>query len=187
MTTKDKVKKIYNFLKNNCKTYKKKIVLHPELEVTVEYSIYFYEQFQSEIITEKAKFSKTFKEVFELYMDGTVDEYSPDIDYTDHIDPHLEKLQDEFDDLRRDLGDNIDPYKFNYFLDYYFLDYKNWTECWENVREEFGEVESPKSPPIQLTSQYSAIIDKKNKLVKVGCQSIPIENVRKVIEEYDKH
>lgn len=182
MTTKDKVKKVYNFLKNNCKTYKKKIVLHPELEVNVEYDIYFADQFEYEIVTEKPKFSKNFKEVFKLYLGDHVENYSADIDYTDHTDPHLEKLQDEFDDLIRDLDDSIDPYVFNYFLDY-----KNWTECWENVREEFEEVESPKSPPIQLTSQYSAIIDKKNKLVKVGCQSIPIENVRKVIEEYDKH
>jgi hypothetical protein len=49
-----------------------------------------------------------------------------------------------------------------------------------NLEEIMILLTSPKPVVIELTKQYSAVIDKVNEIVHVGCQSIPFDKIKEV-------
>jgi uncharacterized protein YaaQ len=177
-TTKQKVKQIYDFIKSNCKVKKQNIELSPYFTVNATYNVYYDYGFEYEVIDEKYKFPKNFESTFRILTGENPESYA-DIDYSDYID--MNNINDTLEDLISEIGyDDSDTINS-------MSDYDTWTEYWVNYGEYFEEVKKPKIPPIKLTSQYDAIIDKKNQLVKVGCQDISIDKVREIIAEYDKN
>lgn len=62
----------------------------------------------------------------------------------------------------------------------------------ENVMDEVQHCPSKSVAPVPVTIKcsvsdcYDAIIEKGNPNIKVGCQTVPIENVRNILAEYDK-
>lgn len=63
------------------------------------------------------------------------------------------------------------------------VSHSDFDEVWDIIEEEQLQ---ETVPTIYLNSSYAALIDKKNKSVKVGCQTFSIDRVRQIVEAYDK-
>ena len=71
-------------------------------------------------------------------------------------------------------------------LNYDFVQYETSFESWwKKIDLEFNTKEQFVETAIALNSSYVARVFSNSDNVAVGCQTIPIDRVRKVVEEYD--
>jgi hypothetical protein len=75
--------------------------------------------------------------------------------------------------VNADAHDSVD-------LDEISNNYATFEDLWEDVEENFGE----EKVEVNLNNEYDAVIEKGNVYVTVGCQSIHIDRIRAVVDEY---
>lgn len=181
------VKAVYDFVKkSSTKEQTKTFEIAPGVKSKVSYWINFDgEDWEYVLDSEEFILSKAMSKLFETLLGHDCLEDFSDIDYSEYID--IGEIRSQFEILARKAGiDDEDHYNFSHDA---VLE-TNWTDFWN----ELNAPEPEKVEPIRLNSQYSAIINsqysaiinKSDETVQVGCQTIPISAVRKIIEEFDK-
>lgn len=175
---KEKAKAAFNAIKKiTSKTHKKGFELSPLLKVTVVYDVIWneYGGLDYEIVSEKPVCSKEMKKLLEK-LDVCAEYLLEDYNYEDAID--LQSDNALIDKLIEESG--IDRFWYDSYCDY-----NNSEEWYKNFLENEEEYRTVKSNTVKLTRSYSAVVDKKAKVVKVGCQTIPIEKVEEILKIYN--
>jgi len=57
-------------------------------------------------------------------------------------------------------------------------------QSWKNVEKEYDPTGTSSVVTIRISSDYSAVL-RKGQSIEVGCQRIPIDTIRKIVETYD--
>jgi hypothetical protein len=180
---KTKVEAAYVYLQKLLKKKNKKTIqLTPNSKIIIDYR-YCWSYGDGIHIDINATTTKLSGELLKF---ATICGYN-DFDFlTDEIDMdqyfEIDDYQDEFDVLCQIADIDINE---QYWM-FYQIDSTTFEHIWQKLETYFIDPNKPKIDTIKLNKNYSAIIDTKNKTVQVGCQTIPIENVRKIVEEYDK-
>jgi hypothetical protein len=173
---KKSVKAVFDYFRKVAnRKYKTTFELIPSFQVSVEYFVYWYDsEFDFDVNDYKSKLSGDLAKLRKTLDYDFSEHILDDLDFSEYI--NLGEIQNKFDTLLSASGlDEDDMWIFEE------EDETSFAEIWDYLIK--GE--DNKSQRIYLNSEYDAVIDKKNKTVKVGCQTIPIENVRKIIEVYD--
>src|SRR6478735_7757283 len=104
-----------------------------------------------------------------------------------------EFVSDEAYEIEQELNKELEPIRAlrltsaeRQTIHNFLYDHNGKLKTWKVIESTYKE-DSPldKVISIRLSSDYNAVV-KKNKPVEVGCQRIPIETIRKIVEEYDK-
>lgn len=175
---KEKAKAAFNAIKKiTSKTHKKVFELSPLLKTTVSYDVVWneYNGLDYEIDSEKIVCSKELKKLLEK-LDVCAERLLEDYQYEDEINFQSDNVL--INKLIEESG--IDPAWYGSYCDY-----NNFEEWYKDVLENEEESQTVKSNTIQLTRDYNAVVDKKKKVVKVGCQTIPIEKVEEILKIYN--
>lgn len=185
MKTKDKaaVKKLFEAFKKAYKMQKKTIKVNNDITIKIEYDLTYSSNYGwgYDILEYDAVFSKYLEKIFESVHVCSSYLYD-NIDYEDYVD---------IEDLVSNIEQLIDDADVGEYMEWFENDrivFNTWTDWWNVFSEETREEGTPKVTynRISLNDDYTAIIDKRNKAVKVGCQTISIDSVRELIKEYDK-
>lgn len=187
MKTKDKaaVKKLFEAFKKAYKLQKKTIKINDDITIKIEYDLTYSSNYgwEFEVSEYVVVLSKYLEKVFESVHVCSSCLYD-NIDYEDYVDiQDLESnIEQLIDDADVDVGECMEWFEIDMIVS------NTWTDWWKCFSKETQEEETPKVTynRITLNNEYTAIIDKRNKAVKVGCQTISIDSVRELIKEYDK-
>ena len=177
------IKKLYDYAyKTMSKMRKQKIKFTPECEVTVTYCLYMDgDDLEYDVDDFTAKVSGSLKEFMKKIGrdQSDIDDMFYNVDFSDYID--LRNIKKELDALIKAANltyEDDDDYTF--FLNY--LGSYDFETAWKSYEISLKEEKNQ----VKLNSSYSASIDKKKGVVRVGCQTFPIEKVRAIVELFDK-
>jgi len=182
MKVKDKkaVKKVYDFVKKyDDKIVKKSLDLGNGVKGKVEYTL-LYDGCDYVFVEDskyvKLTYPKVFTDIMKLF--GGVDDYQFPYDLV--VDLGVDEVNNQLDTLI-ELADLVDDGDWIQFM----TECDSFNEFWTELEKEFEDPNAPQPVVINLSRDYDAIIKKGSNLVEVGCQRIPIETVRKIVESYD--
>lgn len=97
------------------------------------------------------------------------------------------------DEAKPEYDDDVEPYEI--YIDNWLLESNTQTEFISNVFERIDDIYDgcidlggvPKQKvTIELNTIYKAEITKGSDIIKVGCQSIPIEKVQEILNAYNE-
>lgn len=177
------IKKLCDYaFKTMAKMQKQKIKLTPECEVTVTYSLYMDgDDLEYDTDGFTAKVSGSLKEFMKKigHDQDDIDNMFYDVDFSNYI--NLDNIKKELNALIKAANlsyEDDDDYAF--FLN--FIGSYDFETIWKGYESSIKDGKNQ----ITLNSSYTASIDKKKGVVRVGCQTFPIEKVRAIVELFDK-
>ncbi len=163
------------------KTQTIKLELYPGLTITGKYNLSPYGDVEFEELDFKA--TKELKSLFEV-LDFDVQDRLWDLDLVDRVDT---SPIDELEVLAVQLNDAVFGGDDSCDWDDYLDSGNTLSEFYETV-EEFiqDQKDKPKSVNVSVSSGYSGTVTKGLDYVQVGCQRVPIENIKAILKSYEE-
>lgn len=177
---KNKVKKVYDFVKANAVEWEHTIELCKGVQAELVYSTYLENgEWNASIDHQEFILSEGAQEVMDLCKFDIAEDFDFFNSEPDWL--GLYKLDEQLVDLceRADLNDD----------DRGWFDVGIWDDL-DSFEEIFARIEAhyqvnQKIAEVVLNSSYTAVIDKETDTVRVGCQTFPIGKVRAIVAAYD--
>ena len=175
---KEKAKAAFDAIKKiTSKANKKVIELSPLLKVTVSYDVVWdiYDGLYLEMNSEKSTPTEELKKLLQK-LDVRVEDLLQDYNFDKEID--LKSDGNLIDKLIKESGVVVGWYGNHY-------NYNNFEQWWKVILEKEEKSKTIQSCTVVLNREYKAVVDKKNKVVKVGCQTISIDKVEQILKLYN--
>lgn len=175
--TKEQAKAIWDIYTANKKQQSVSFSPLVGVDVTLMYLYTFSLRYgiDIELVDSKVKLSKELKKFS--------DNFGVDFEYFVHdipLDAHISKR--EFNALNRafDKARNSFPEIIRNRVSQ--LDsYSSFEQFWNAIQEQVEELNAPAPTMVKLNLSYTAKVTKGSKDVRVGCQTIPIENIKELV------
>lgn len=181
-TVKENLKTLFDFIAANTKVKTFSTTPIKGFEVKIDYVYCFNPAWGTdyEILNIEVKISKELK-TLEKFLNIDFTRTVEDGDLNDIIPTkEFNNISDQFDKLRSVFDEHI--------LDHVgdISEVKNFTECWKYVEKYLKEKENPSNIRVKINDDYTATAKRGDKNIKVGCQTIPIDSIKLLLNEIEK-
>lgn len=177
--TKEQAQEIWAFKTNHGKP--KTVIVNPVEGFTVtlkyEYSFDLRYGLDVEVVDSTVKISKEMKKLEKLLSVDFQESVNCDMEFSDYLPKkEYDTLTKAFDKARNALDSDILVRLST--LDYY----TSFNDFWSDIQVAESIQNAPKPTTFVINPGYTAKITKGAKDIQVGCQSIPIANVKALLE-----